>query len=384
MRKAFLIVLVLVAMLTVPHAHVRAQSEEKTPEQLAPSEYSATAATVERIMDQAVTNIAIRYNLNELQTQYTGDLMKREVRRFLREHEGEVWPAIRALLSAQFRTPSEPDEIKRIGSLTRPIAKLAADAIYRANEEWRQYLTDDQKKMHDFDMSEMRKTFSYVDENLSKWEKGEPVAGSGFFPTPTTELGPPVPPKPPIRSADGIPVVVPKTNILTTFVEEFIKEYNLDEAQIVAARSILAEFKTKADAFMNSKKDEFSRIAAKREEAERERDVKAIRLAMTEHKELLQPFYLVFGEMEERLKGLLTSTQIEEHARRVEEKRGAKVAGKEAEKEKPEVAKAQEPKPAVADKVEQPKPDEPKGNEPKPAEPPKVQDPKTPPKPDHD
>ena len=58
-------------------------------------------------MKQAVRNIAARYNLNDKQTEFTDELMTREVHRFLREHEAVIWPLIRDLLAAQLRPPED-------------------------------------------------------------------------------------------------------------------------------------------------------------------------------------------------------------------------------------------------------------------------------------
>ena len=119
------------------------------------------SATVEKIMQQAVRNISRRYNLNEAQTEKTQEIMQREVHRFLREHENEVWPLIRDLLASQLgaKPPSNVDEVKRIGKAARPLAQLAREAIYRGNSEWRMYLTPEQKSTHDYDLGQMEETF---------------------------------------------------------------------------------------------------------------------------------------------------------------------------------------------------------------------------------
>lgn len=269
-------------------------------------------------MEAAVHNIAIRYNLNEVQKQYTGELMKREVRRFLRDHEAEVWPAIRGMLATQMgtRPPDDPEEVKRLGQGARPIAQLAKEAIFRANAEWREILDAEQKALHDFDLAEMREAFTQIDENLAAWEKGEPAADKGIFPPPSGRPGPPLPTKPPLTKHKGLVVDEVPIGILEAFVEEFIKDYQLDEGQITAARSILAEFQEKANSFKKAKKEEFAQIVAEREKAKAERDTGGIRRATAKHKKLLEPFYAIFGEMEERLQGLLTTAQKEQYAER--------------------------------------------------------------------
>ena len=56
---------------------------------------------VDKILTQAVKNIAVRYNLNAEQHEFTDQLMTREVHKFLREHRQEVWPVLRDLIRWQ-------------------------------------------------------------------------------------------------------------------------------------------------------------------------------------------------------------------------------------------------------------------------------------------
>lgn len=300
-------------------------------------QYAIDSATVERIMDTAVRNIARRYNLNEAQTEKTDELMKREVRRFLKEHENEVWPAIRSLLAAQFgaRPPDDPGDTKRLGALARPLAKLAKDAIFDANKEWRTYLTAEQKQMHDFDMAEMEKTFTQIDKHFESWEKGDPMKGRIFPDAPSADTGPPRPPRPKGKEIPPAKDRFIALNILDTLVEGFIEDYELDEAQITAARSILTEFKGKATDFKNAQKEEFAKIDAERDKALKRRDREAIKQTTAAHKKLLEPFYALVKQMEERLKGLLTTAQIERHAERSKKPEAPKTEVKTATTEAP-------------------------------------------------
>ena len=272
------------------------------------------AATVERICDQAVENIARRYNLNDAQTAVTHRIMTRDVAKFLKEHEEVVWPVIRELLARQLQPPESPEDLQRIGKVARELAKLANDAILRANEEWRQVLTDEQKRMHDFDLAEMEKTFSQIDRNFAEWEQGKASEKSIFGPPKVVQGGPPRPNRPPDGELPGPTVATFKVGIFDTFVEEFIKDYELDAAQIEAARSILKEFKAKADDFKSTKKAEFAKIEAARNAALAEGDYATARKKDAEHKELLEPAYQLFAQMEGRLRNLLTTAQVERYA----------------------------------------------------------------------
>jgi len=292
---------------------------EKRPEL---STYPAAAATIENILNTAVQNIARRYNLNESQTRYTDEMMKTEVHKFLLEHENVVWPVIRDLLSTQVigKAPDDDAKMKSIGKVTRPLAELAKEAILRSNAQWREILTDEQKKVHDFDLSEMEKQFERIDANLESWEQGKRTEDSIFGSNKrVVEGSPPRPPKPPEKELRESPVEesLKITTLFDTFAEEFIKEYDLSESQIDTARSILKEFKAKANDFKNTKKHEFAELASEQKQAIEARDRGKLKEVEAKRKTLLEPVYTLFGEMEGRLKGLLTSAQLERSAANV-------------------------------------------------------------------
>ncbi len=306
---ATLVLLVPTVLLGQPPAP---QATEEVTKELS-SGKPAAAATIDAIMEQAVRNITARYNLNDKQSEITRKLMKTEVYRFLSEHEDTVWPAIRDLLATQIgiNPPDDHNEIKRIGAAARPLAKLAREAIFEANERWRDILTDEQKKMHDFDLGEMNKTFDTIDGNFETWEKGEPHAG-GIFPPPNLVGQPARPGRPPAVLSER--VTYNPERVFATLVEEFIKEYGLDEGQITAARSILAEYKFKAKAFAASKKRELAQIGADQQVAHDNADLSGIRKAHAAQKELLRPVMRLSVEMGDRLHALLTTAQIQRHA----------------------------------------------------------------------
>lgn len=274
------------------------------------------AATVERIMEQAVRNIAIRYNLNEVQAEETANLMRRDVYRFLKENENEVWPVIRDLLQSQLRTPNDPDAMMRVGKAARPLLDKAMKAIIRGNDEWRLILTADQQLMHDFDMDEMQSAFKKIDEQFQKWEAGDRPVDDRVFQNPNdlAGRGPPRPPKPkPGLSGETFTQTYTPEHIFETIVKEFIRRYDLKQGQITAAKSILEEFKVKAGDFRNTNRAALAKVGAEQENALRQRDMAAIKKAAGDHKKLLKPVYVLADQMQDRLKGLLETGQIDRH-----------------------------------------------------------------------
>lgn len=316
-RKVLIPLILLIAAVNTAQA-VRADEPVLPPQEKAPPALelqptmAASMATIEKIIEAAVHNIATRYTLNEAQTRETDALMKREVHKFLKEHEAEVWPVIRDVLASKLgaNPPSDAAELKRIGDAARPLTKLAKEAIFQANAEWRTYLTAEQQRMHDFDMAEMEKTFQDIDRNFADWAEGKPT-GKGVFPTrDSVRGGPPIPPKP---AQDGLPFGDFSIGFFETFVEQFIKDYLLDEGQIDSARSILKEFKDKANDFKKNNKADLVRLAAATKGAMQQRDMKRRAEVDAERKKLLEPVYELFAQMETRLRGLLDTQQLERY-----------------------------------------------------------------------
>jgi len=300
------------------------QPKSKGTSPAAGTKTEVTQATAEMIMNEAVKNIARRYNLNEAQRQKTDEIMKRDVNKFLKEHEAQVWPIIRDLMGNGFQPPQNPDDVKRIGQAAAPLFKEVQKAILDGNREWRQYLTPEQQKMHDYDLGEMDKQFVEAEKNLQAWAEGKPRGG--LFQPPSMDKSPPTPPLP----APGLPTppappepeleIFVRESLFDTYVEDFIKQYQLDPGQIETARSILAEYKQKAAAFKEANRAELTKVANDLKAAMDSKDRDRVAQAETDRKKVLQPAYEMFGEMDERLKALLTSAQKERHGEKAASK----------------------------------------------------------------
>ena len=320
-RRAFCLITI-VTGLALP---ATAGAEEKS---LGSIDLTRPAAehTVERIVDQAVINIGRRYNLNNDQLEKTGQIMKTYVNGFLKEHEEEIWPAIRELLASNLKPPKTEADLRRLGASARKLAKLAHKAVKDGNAEWRKILTDEQKKTHDFDLAELDKTFAQMDQNFGSWEDGQstadnPIFGNNRDRVARTQKSPPTPPRPPAGLPRGTTEPF-ELSVFDIFVEGFIKNYELDAAQIESARSILKEIKANARNFQANNKDKFAEIEKARNKAMKDKDAKKIREADARRKKLIEPVYQLFADMEGRLKGLLTTVQVERHAAKTKD-RGA-------------------------------------------------------------
>jgi len=222
----------------------------------------------EQMMRQAAENIGNRYNLNNAQREYTHRMLTTEVNRFLEEHD-DIWPLIRDLARCQLRGEVPEGEMaKRLGATALPILSEAKEAILRANQQWREEcLTPEQRKMHDWDLRDMEKTFSKMEANFMAMSDGTPVR-QGIFPEPNTDEPQPVRPRQPSERHKPRPYAQasrarPQEDWWDNIVQDFIKRYQLDNSQSEAAFSILRDCKERARTYRESKDKEFADLAKK-------------------------------------------------------------------------------------------------------------------------
>ena len=97
------------------------------------------------------------------------------------------------------------------------------------------------------------------------------------------------------------------------FVQAFIKDNELDAAQTGNARSILKEYKGRAQGYLDANEEKISRAMAKQERALKQKDHEARKAADEEHRQLLEPVNEMFQQMEERLVAQLTTAQRERY-----------------------------------------------------------------------
>jgi len=270
---------------------------------------------VDAILDTAVKNIARRYALNDEQTKYTSEMMNTRVKKFLDEYQDEIWPLIRDLGYWQQKgSPPDADSAKRLGPTAVKILKAAKDEIFRANEEWGKVLTDQQKRVHEFDLREMDKTFNQMERNFDNWGKGR-VAQRSIFPQPKRRANePPTPTRPndgrlPVDRREGKKHKSGEPILLTHFdayAQKFIADYQLTATQREAVGSILREVKKRAETFRESHRAQLdaikTQLAASKSAHER-RQLTARRRQMT------KPLDELFTEFKNRLEQIPDQAQ---------------------------------------------------------------------------
>ncbi|MBN1513917.1 MAG: hypothetical protein JXB13_18010 [Phycisphaerae bacterium] len=273
---------------------------------------------VDDMIRQAAENVARRYNLNPEQTAFTRDMMAKRVNAFLRDNEDQIWPVLRDMM--RYQNPNrkmDAQTAQRLGRAIRPIFEEAQREILAANSEWRDILSDEQKELHDYDRKQMDKTFQDMDNRFAGWANGKVDNQQGIFPAERPDT-------PPVNPRQPKPTEISAAKVLGTslewwdgYVQAFIENYELDEGQINAAKSILKELKERASAHEKSHAAELKAVEDKIRDARRAKDVKKLDAAMTEKRQASQYKVQLFEELKTRLDTIPRPAQKQKYAEKI-------------------------------------------------------------------
>jgi hypothetical protein len=261
---------------------------------------------VDSMIQQAADNVARRYNLSPEQREKTRQMMQAGVTKFLEQNEEAIWPLVRDLARQQLTgAPPDPETAKHIGEAALPLVEKAKQAIYKANEDWGQILSPEQKQLHDFDLREMKGQFEEINRNFEGYKDGNLVPNPMFPQSPSKADEPPRPPRPSnvYRPSKRLEDAWDK------YVQDFIAKYELDPGQKLSAESYLREVKQRAADHRTSRVKEYADVAKRLRESYATGDLKKRATAERDEKALNKPINDLFDELKRRLDGIPTPAQ---------------------------------------------------------------------------
>ncbi len=209
--------------------------------------------SADAIMDRFVDHMTRYYNLDETQQKYTKGLMTQKVKRFLTDYEQDVRWLAYDMWDYQQKGEVPPPEIAREwGRRGGPLIKAIRKEIIDGNMEWREILTDEQKRKHDRDLRIMNEQFDEMESKADRWSRGE-IRPSD------------------LRNTRGLVnndvyVVRKSEDAWTSYVRSFAQLYELDEGQRNTAYSLLRQLKERARQYRESNKAEFDQIEKQKNE----------------------------------------------------------------------------------------------------------------------
>ena len=284
---------------------------------------------VDQMIKQASDNVSRRYNLNPEQAELTRKMMHDRVTRFLDENEQAIWPLVRDLARQQLTgktfdpaNPADMSAAKRIGDAALPVVEKARKAIYEANAEWGEILSDEQKELHEYDLKEMKGQFAQINSNFEAYKAGNPTTQLPMFPAYEPKADEPATPR---RPLSGIEPAGPKEHRWDAYVRAFIRKYELDAGQKGAAETILRDEKEHAARYRVSKAEQFKAVEKKLKES-LDGNLEKRAAARREELVLNKPIDGFYEKLKTRLDKIPTSAQKKKYEAKVKEKRGKRSA----------------------------------------------------------
>jgi hypothetical protein len=270
------------------------------------------------MIDQSVKQAVKRYSLTPEQEQIARKMTSEGVNAFLDKHEAELRGLIRDAIQARFSggTPST-QQVQEWAKRAGPLLEEAKKAILEGNQQFRDVLTEDQKKVFDIDQKVIQQQFAYTDTMVDRWTQGkfdpETDLRGGWFGDRQRRRPPTTRPSQPGRE---------QLDRWDLYVRGFINRYSLDAPQTSQAMGILADSKRRATEYWFSRKADIDaaneRIQELLADPSRSEQVPAARKQLDD---LNRPVETLYAEMQERLNKIPTDAQrqafeVETQARR--------------------------------------------------------------------
>lgn len=157
------------------------------------------------------TNMIVRkYNLSPEQDDFTRKVVFESAHRFLKTHEGELRGLIDRLFEVRTGGTMTPEELVEWGRRAMPIYNDAKQIILQTNEQWREILTEEQRKIHDEDVKLMVESFETTENQIERIVTGQMTVEE--FANPNFKRDrrrPATPPQAPTQVAEEPPVEAP-------------------------------------------------------------------------------------------------------------------------------------------------------------------------------
>ncbi len=168
-RDAGLLGAAVLSCLLVAPAFAQQSSERKPPS----SGYSAIFDNIDLLIDNYARFVARKYNLTDEQYEFTAELIRERAYEFLDRHEDELRTLMDRLFEVRSGGEMTQQELIEWGKQVLPIYNEAKKIIVESNNEWREILTPEQRKIHDKDLELMYKSFETTEEQLNRIVSGQ-------------------------------------------------------------------------------------------------------------------------------------------------------------------------------------------------------------------
>ena len=161
-------VVIVAVVLAVLHAPAVAEEEEERPRKT-----FSSLINVDALVDNYIRFVARKYDLTDDQDAYTEQLVRARVDDFLARHQDELTGLVDRLVDVRTGGDIAPEELIAWGRRMQPIYLEAKEVIVETNDEWREILTEAQRRIHDEDVKLMYQSFTTTEDQIDRLMAGE-------------------------------------------------------------------------------------------------------------------------------------------------------------------------------------------------------------------
>jgi hypothetical protein len=128
---------------------------------------------IDALIDSHCRFLTRRYNLSEEQEEFTRALLHHNADQFLAKHRDELFNVVDQLFDVRAGGEMSPEELVAWGQQALPLYEEAKQLIIQGNDEWREILTEEQKRIHDEDLAQMYESFDETEYQLDRVVSGQ-------------------------------------------------------------------------------------------------------------------------------------------------------------------------------------------------------------------
>jgi hypothetical protein len=264
-------------------------------------------------------DIGHRHELNETQKVKVEEAVVKRWSTFLDNNRGQIQPLVNEFI--ELRMGVEPPSKQRVQDWAKratPVFEQFRGQLEQGKAEVREILDPLQRAKFDVEAMAYGAMMTSTEQRLKKWESGEFDAREFWQPTPSQRRemrqerdrqrvdrkAGAAGAKPDQRERDHIEL---ELEVWDQYVEQFIRLYDLDEAQRTTALSCLSELKQRALAHRDHRKEDIAKLEKRiKEHKGSEEDLAEIKKQLAE---LYGPIDDMFGELKRRLESIPTAEQ---------------------------------------------------------------------------
>ena len=164
--------------------------------------YGAVIDNIDLLLDNYANFLARKYDLTDDQDAYTRQMLRERAYGFLDEHEGDLRDLVDRLFEVRTGGAMDDHELVEWGARVTPIYEKARDIIVQGNTDWREILSESQKRIHDEDLKLMYNSFKTTEEQIDRIVSGQMTVDEfrnprRFRSQPRSRTTPPRPTDPP-------------------------------------------------------------------------------------------------------------------------------------------------------------------------------------------